>query len=329
MQASSDGGAARVDPRDVATMRAPAGWYERKAFQRTRLHAPGLARMAADVVPGGAARGRGRLTGGHETAANAIELTDAAGSSMRAVLKRRPDPRFDGSNEWNALHAATHARVPTPRPIGFDPGGRWFGRPALLMSRLSGRAHLDVSSDPAALRQMAQALAAVHDCAGTTLPRARPRWERTRPADPSPFEQRVWSAIDDLIPAAGEASALVHLDFHPANTLWHGGRLTGIIDWENGAHGWPGEDVAKCRAYLAITHGAQVAAELRAAYEAEIGGLVPCLALCDMAYGIGLRRQADTRAFALSQAGFPTITAERVRDALTRFVEVAMRDALR
>ncbi len=56
---------------------------------------------------------------------------------------------------------------------------------------------------------------------------------------------------------------------------------------------------------------------------------MPCLALCDMAYGIGLRRQADTRAFALRQAGFATLTVERVRDALTHFVEDAMRDALR
>ncbi|MCA1701158.1 MAG: aminoglycoside phosphotransferase family protein, partial [Actinobacteria bacterium] len=303
------------DRDDPVAGRPPAGWHERKAFQRTRLHSAGVARLVADVVPGGTARNRGRLPGGHETAANAIELTDTAGAIVRMVLKRRPDPTLDGTNEWDALHAAAQANVPTPLPIAFDPAGRWFGSPALLMSWLPGRAQLDVSGDPGALRQMARALAAVHDCAATTLPHARPRWERGRPSDPSAFERRVWSAIDDLMPNAGEPSALVHLDFHPANTLWQRGRLTGIIDWENGAYGWPGEDLAKCRAYLAITHGPPIAAGLRAAYEAEIGGPTPCLALCDMAYAIGLRRQADTRTFALRQAGFPSLTVNHLRNA--------------
>ncbi|MGH9224950.1 MAG: aminoglycoside phosphotransferase family protein [Acidimicrobiales bacterium] len=184
-----------------------------------------------------------------------------------------------------------------------------------------------MSGDPATLAQIARALAAVHDCDGAGLKVTTPRWARHCPPDASDFEQRVWRLVHDLATDAGPPTALVHLDFHPANTLWYRGRLSGIIDWENGARGWPAEDLAKCRAYLTITHDRRVADELRAAYEAEIGAAVPFLALAEMAYGIGLQRQADLRAFALRQSGFPTMTEHHVRSRLQQFVEGARRVA--
>ena len=107
----------------------PPWWEEREAYRRTRTAPAGLARMAADLVPGGSARSRGRLHGGVESAVSAVELLDAAGRRTRAVLKRRPFAQFDGRDEWEALSAAAAAAVPTPKPIGFDPEGRWLAGP--------------------------------------------------------------------------------------------------------------------------------------------------------------------------------------------------------
>ena len=298
-----------------------AWWEFRRAFQRTPVNPEGLARLVAEVVPGG--RGRalvGRLKGGSETAANALELVDAAGVVTRAVLKRRPDPRFDGAGEWAGLRAATEAAVPTPEPLGFDPDGRWFGGPALVMSRLRGRADLGGGTGPGSLRQLAHALAAVHDCGGEGLAEARPRWRRPCPEEASDYERRVWADVHQRAAAAGPATALVHLDFHPGNALWFRGRLSGIIDWENAARGWPAEDVAKCRLYFASLHGFEVADGFLAAYEAETGGSVRLRAIADMSYAIGIWRQADWRAEAMRRIGYPDMTGDGMRSVCERFI---------
>ena len=307
------------------TVSHPPWWAEREAYRRTRVSRAGLARMAADLAPGGTARAGGRLQGGVESAVSAVELVDATGRRTRAVLKRRPFPHFDGRGEWEALGAAATAAVPTPDPIGFDPDGHWFGRPALVMSRLPGRARLDISGDVATMAHLAKALAAVHDRSGAGLRETTPRWARRRPHDAAGFEARMWDEIEQLAPAAGPATALVHLDFHPANTLWSRGRLSGVIDWENGARGWPAEDLTKCRTYLAISHGLVVADDLRAAYEAEIGGRIPLLALSDVAYCASLWPQVEARAYGWRQAGYPQVSTTGLESTLRQFVEAALR----
>lgn len=283
--------------------------------------------MAADVVPGGTARAERRLTGGIESAAHAVELVHAGGAVTAAVLKRRPDPRFDGANEWAALRTATAAAVPTPQPLGFDPDKRWFGIPALVMSRLRGRSRMDVVGERGAAARIAAALAAVHDCAGEGLEPARPRWRRSCPAEASDFERRVWREIGRRAPEAGPAASLVHLDFHPGAVLWLRGRVSGIIDWENGARGWPAEDLAKCRAYVALINGPVAADALRAAYEAEIGGPVRDLALAELAYNVGVWPQADRRAYVMSRTGFPAVTGDDIRYVSQRLIEAAMRNS--
>ena len=193
------------------------------------------------------------------------------------------------------------------------------------MSRLPGRARLDIPVDPQTLAQLARALAAVHDQPAFGLRETVPRWARRRPTDTSGIEARMWDAIEQRATMAGPATALVHLDFHPANTLWSRGRLSGIIDWENGARGWPAEDLTKCRTYLAITHGPPVADNLKAAYEAEVGGRLSLLALSDLAYCASLWPQVETRAYAWRQGGFADVTADALRSTLRQFVEAALR----
>jgi hypothetical protein len=132
-------------------------------------------------------------------------------------------------------------------------------------------------------------------------------------------------AVDRVLGGAHAPVTAVHGDYWFGNVLAHEGRVSGVIDWENGARGWPAEDVAKCRAYLVLTHGPDVADDFRTAYEAEIGGAVPNLALAEMSYAIGLLRQAPLRAFALRHAGIASVTAASFEVAMRRFIETAVR----
>lgn len=291
----------------------PSWWPSRQAFLDGAVDPAGLRRLAGDLVPEGSVQVLGPLPGGVESAVHAVVVTDGGRASRPAVLKRRQDGAVDGTGEWAGLAAAAGAGVATPEPMAFDPDGRWFGVPALLMSRLPGAGDLHACGDERSLRQLAAALVAIHDGDGSGLHQPPPPWLGDGPDDATPYEAAVWERIARLRPGVGAGTALVHRDFHPGNVLWAGGRLTGVVDWEDAALGWPGEDLARCRWHLALLHGPDTARRFLAAYQAESGRLLPHLALCDAAYGVGVLRQAEERAFFLRRSGVAGATADGVR----------------
>jgi aminoglycoside phosphotransferase (APT) family kinase protein len=68
---------------------------------------------------------------------------------------------------------------------------------------------------------------------------------------------RVWLAAIEALdtgPPAEERS-FVHRDYHPGNVLWHGGRVSGLVDWVNASIGSPWVDVGHCRVNLASQVG--------------------------------------------------------------------------
>jgi aminoglycoside phosphotransferase (APT) family kinase protein len=52
---------------------------------------------------------------------------------------------------------------------------------------------------------------------------------------------------------------LIHRDYHPENTLWSRGRLTGVVDWTGASHGPLAVDAGHMRWNLAISYGIDVA----------------------------------------------------------------------
>lgn len=300
----------------------PTWWTARHTFQQSPVGADGQARLADEVVAGGEVRVVGPLQGGIETAVHAVELVDSDGTVREAVLKVRESFEFDGGREWAALHTVLAASVPTPEPIAFDPDGRWFGLPALLMTRLAGTPRLRLSVD-GEMVQLAAALAAIHDCDAAGLDVPKPRWQYDPPDGASTYEHAVWEEIMALAADAGPPGAFVHRDFHPGNTLWMGSRLTGVIDWEGAARGWPAEDLAKCRWYLQLVADRGVADRLLAAYESQIGSRVENVDLCDASYAFGILLHADRRAFFMRHGGV-AVTTESVRAVTRDFIERAL-----
>lgn len=222
----------------------------------------GLATMIAEVAPGAAIQQVRPIAGGLASVTFAVKTT--AGDLVMKLF--RPHRWTEAPPEWDRLTFAQRvAGIPVPRPIALDADGRWFGAPALVMSRLPGRA--DVKPDDLAgwLRQLAHTLAAIHQtdptgAAGSLL--GDPPlghwgigdWERLQ-LDRSALVDRCVAAIRRYRLSPDTAPVLVHGDFHPGNILWNQGKLTGVVDWSAARLGSRWFEFAQCRAGIALLFG--------------------------------------------------------------------------
>jgi aminoglycoside phosphotransferase (APT) family kinase protein len=85
----------------------------------------------------------------------------------------------------------------------------------------------------------------------------------------APVWGRAVAAVRQTPPPA--AMTLIHRDYHPENTLWSRGRLTGVVDWTQASWGPPDLDVAHMRWNLVADHGQQAADRFLACYRATTG----------------------------------------------------------
>ncbi|MFN8631732.1 MAG: phosphotransferase [Chloroflexota bacterium] len=63
----------------------------------------------------------------------------------------------------------------------------------------------------------------------------------------------------------------LHRDYHPANTIWSGRRLAGVVDWVSASTGPAAVDLAHWRTNLGTRHGIAVADRVIEAYAAVAG----------------------------------------------------------
>ena len=213
-----------------------------------------------------------RLTLGGWHANHALAVLDRAGGVHRLVLRRwarpewrREDPDFTVEREARVLAVVAGVPVPTPRVVAADPAGEACDVPALLVTRLPGRAP-GLPRDPDGfLAQLASALPAIHAAeppVGAPLP-AHHRYYEPHAVQPPAWSRRpeLWARA--VAVAAGdpppEPDCLIHRDYHPENTLWSRGRLTGVVDWTSGSWGPPAVDLGHMRWNLAVTYGLDAA----------------------------------------------------------------------
>jgi aminoglycoside phosphotransferase (APT) family kinase protein len=173
--------------------------------------------------------------------------------------------------------------VPAPALVAADPGADAWDVPALLLARLPGGPP-DLGGDPAALVEgLAAALPPIHTVAVPAAgdgsgARVVPPYHRFY--EPAELEPPAWSARPGLwqrayAVAAGPApegpACFIHRDYHPGNTLWTGGRLTGVVDWVGGSWGPPSVDLGHMRLNLSWDLGVAVADRFLAAHHALTG----------------------------------------------------------
>ena len=232
-------------------------WATHRAHLLSSPAREGLAQLAHEIAPGSLAIRVRRLGGGLATSTHSVDLQSKARKVLRVVLKRYRAEDRTSLLEWDRLSFARGLSVPSPEPLALDVSGEWFGTPALVMSRLPGRAcvlpkHLDPS-----LEQMATALVKIQDRTVSQAPAALRR----------PHLVENWKPPSDLRRSEIVKRAIGHGDFHPGNLLWSREQLTGVIDWSSARIGPRAYEVAYCRADLTVLIGADAAERFRQIYE--------------------------------------------------------------
>jgi aminoglycoside phosphotransferase (APT) family kinase protein len=214
-----------------------------------------------------------RLTEGGWLANHALTVVDRSGRSHRLVLRRwaRPgwhieDPDFTADREARVLALLSDTPVPAPLVVAADPRAAFCDVPALLLTRLPGRTPGLPRDMDAFLGQLAQALTEIHEVEGRArdlIPAYRSYYD-PRSATPPAWSRRarLWErAIGVALEPPDGRHCLIHRDYHPENTLWSRGRLTGIVDWTSGSWGPAAVDTAHMRWNLALSYGLDAAEE--------------------------------------------------------------------
>jgi aminoglycoside phosphotransferase (APT) family kinase protein len=214
------------------------------------------------------------LTAGGWLATHAVTVVDRGGEAHRLVLRRwaRPgweieDPDFSAAREAGVLELLAGSAVPAPRVIAADTEAAVCDVPALLLTRLPGHPPALPADMDSFLAQLAEALVPIHavdDDARERIPAYRNYYDPRR-LEPPPWTKRhdLWERAIELASADPPAGprCLIHRDYHPENTLWARGRLTGIVDWTAASWGPAAVDTAHMRWNLAVTYGPDVAEE--------------------------------------------------------------------
>ena len=310
-----------------------------------------LAQLCDAVAPGSRPANVRRLRGGLDAAMHTVDLVDPGGARRRLVVRRPLEHRPGRATamtlrSWQTLRALEALGVPAPRPVWLDLDGAIFGTPAFVMTRLPGRGLLRPHDLEAWTRQLAEALAALH----RALPAGRQigiagRFDLSFLAGPEErLEEEFCWAMQRTEDAAAHADnaavratlqrwrprlrrmtpVLTHGDYWAGNTLWRRGRLTGVVDWDMAAIGYPGLDVGYCRMDLAMLVGPQAAALFLRAYEAAAGWHIPQLFIWDLLGAARALPDPERWLPCYYDLGRTEITANDMRSRLHAFIADAL-----
>jgi aminoglycoside phosphotransferase (APT) family kinase protein len=240
-----------------------------------------------EAVGGGRVTALRRLGPGNWHVNHALTVKGPSGAVHRLVLRRwarpgwdREDPDFTVEREAVVLELLSGSSVPVPEVVAADPTGESCDVPSLLLTRLRGRPPALPADASYFLRQLAETLVVIH-----SVPGARQRIPAFRRYyDPSSLKPPGWAQRRDIweralavaaSPPPGAQHFLIHRDYHPENTLWARGRLTGVVDWTSASWGPIGADTGHMRWNLAVTYGLDAADEFLAAYRSASGRELP------------------------------------------------------
>ncbi len=217
---------------------------------------------------------------------HAVTVIDCHANAHRLVLRRwaRPewaveDPDLTAGRERAVLELLATSTVPAPLLVAADADAVVCDVPALLISRLPGRPPGLPADMGSFLAQLAAALRPIHAIDGHArqpVPGYR-TYHDLSAASPPTWSQipGLWERALDLAradPAPGR-SCFIHRDYHPENTLWSRGRLTGIVDWTQASWGPAAVDTAHMRWNLAITYSLDAADEFLRIHQSLAGAL--------------------------------------------------------
>ncbi|WP_149264683.1 phosphotransferase family protein [Actinomadura sp. K4S16] len=276
----------------------------------------------AAEVSGGPVRAVRRLAGGTHAATDLLETPRG-----QAVLRRFPPGDTAAAvNEAHVLDVLDGLDGWAPRLLGADPEGARVGLPAVLISRLPGRADITSMEPDAAAVQLGRVLARLHATPAARLTGFRDGMAAARAFPGSAPGTALLAAQGNRLATAERV--LTHFDFWAGNVLWEGGTLTGVVDWSGASLAPRGFDVGWCRLDLVLLHGPATAEAFTDAYQEAAGGLVPDLALWDVFALTNSHRTVETWLPNYTDLGRTDLTSKDLRERHTAWTEERLSQAL-
>jgi len=225
-----------------------------------------------------------RLVGGGSADAYDVTLDRAPG---RVVVKVFRDGDDTAPLEWSRLKFAQRVTMPVPEPIAADLESTWFGRPAIVMSRLTGRPDVAPKDVDSWIGSLARALAELHETAldgaegALTRPPLAETW-RPPAGQHDSLISRAVNAVTAHLPSLTSEHVFTHGDFNPSNVLWHRGRISGVVDWSAARLDARWSELAYCRDSVCLLLGPDIADRLADAYSDIVGYASDELAVYDL-----------------------------------------------
>ncbi len=281
------------------------------------------------------------LRGGISSRMTVLEY--AVGSERRRVVLRQPDgalyenPRAV-ANEFALLQSLTAAGLPAPAACLLCESNTPLGAPFLLIEYIDGDPDFAKAIGQDSIRQLAEQLVRIHRTpfAGTgpeALPRYVPRFvdqrERVYPdaslrgAEIRDVLSRSWA------PQEANAPTLLHGDYWPGNVLWNGGRLVGVVDWEESRIGDPLVDLAIARLEMLWTFGLEAMHAFTRQYATLSSFDLDELPYWDLDAALRPVFNLGEWAAGWPELGRPDVTAATMRAAHRTFVDMAFEALLR
>ena len=257
---------------------------------------PGWDALAEALARGARVTRMHRLVGGGSADAYDVTLDRAPG---RVVVKVFRDGDGTASLEWSRLELAQRVTMPVPEPIAADLESTWFGRPAIVMSWLTGRPDVAPKDVDSWIGSLARALTELHQTAldgaegALTRPPLAETWRPPAGQHDTLTSQAV-NAVMTHLPSLTSEHVFTHGDFNPSNVLWHRGRISGVVDWSAARLAARWSELAYCRGAVCLLLGPDVADLLADAYSDLVGYASEELAVYDLMYVSSLHYLAES-----------------------------------
>jgi aminoglycoside phosphotransferase (APT) family kinase protein len=248
------------------------------------------------------------LSGGSHASTHLLETAVA---QRQAVLRRFPHGDDSAEREAKVLAVLDGLDGFAPRLLGVDPYGEQCGLPAVLITRLPGRADITPADPDAAAAALGRALARLHAVPVARLSGFRDGMTAIR-SSTGPAAAALHGHAERL---AAQPRVLTHYDYWSGNVLWQDGRLTGVIDWDGAGLAPRGFDVGWCRLDLALLHGpgTNTADVFSAAYRDASGVPLPDVPLWDLYTLARSHRTVETWVPNYAGLGRTDLTAAELR----------------
>ena len=240
---------------------------------RTSTEHSGWEALAESIAPGARVTRVRRLVGGGSADAYDVALDRAPG---RVVVKVFRDGDDTAPQEWRHLEFAQRVTMPVPEPIAADLQSTWFGRPAIVMSRLPGRPIVAPKDVDSWIGSLAGALTELHETAldgaegALTRPPLAATWRPPAGRHDS-LTSRAVEAVTAHLPSLQSEHVFTHGDFNPSNVLWHRSRISGVVDWSACRLDSRWSEVAYSRGAVCLVLGPDIADRLSDAYRDIVG----------------------------------------------------------